>query len=882
MTPLTFALEALFALVFLWALGTWWRRRDALSLDVVLVFSAMAALFALGLVRQLVGPPPPIVGGIAVMLLLGQPVLTFRLAARIGPIPRPVLIAASGGWLVTSLPLALLGSSTPTAVVLAAVGVFAAAEVAAAAYLAGAARRRAGAGAIRLWVVAAATALFAFAILAAGAGTAGGGAREASSLVASAAALLAAMGYLVAFVPPGILRRTWQAGTAYRGLRELLAAASGGTPDIWRRFLSIAQAATGAGGALIIAGAPPDGRRVAMVVGLDPALVGEPVVGPPAALSDGDVSVEELAAIEGARVADAARAIGARFGQLIALGPEPDAPTLVLLTGHPSLFGEEDRLLLATLGQQAAGLVDHHTALAAQQRLSEQLGQTAEALRSASQAKSDFLASMSHELRTPLNAIIGFSDLMRRETPDEEGNVLVPLEWVEHIRRGGAHLVELVNDVLDLSKVEAGRLDLERIPIEVQAAVAESVAGLRPLADRKGQSIDLVITPGEHVSADRGRLRQILYNLLSNAIKFTSEGGRIRIEGSRHGDEYHLSVVDTGVGIALEDQGIVFDEFRQVGGGGQRGDGTGLGLALTRRLVEAHEGRIELESTPGVGSRFTAVLPSAEPGARPASDRDQQPEPTVLRGVARPGTVLIVEDDPSAVRLLRAYLEPEGYTVRVAADGEHGLDDARAETPTAILLDVLLPGIDGWEVLRRLKADPALRDIPVVIVTVVDEKDVGLALGAVDYIVKPIDRDALLASLGRLTLTTKVKTRTVRILAVDDESAALDALEGTLRPAGFEVIRADGGRTGVEVARAERPDLVICDLVMPDLDGFGVVGELKSDPLTADIPIIILTGHDLSSADKRRLNGKILGIVSKGPDAQDGLRAWLVGADGSP
>lgn len=875
------AIEALFALVFLWSLAAWWRRRDALSLDVVLVFSAMAALFALGLVRLLVGPPPPIASGIAVVLLLGQPVFTLRLAARIRSIPRQVLVAATGGWLLTALPLAAAGSSTPTAVVLAAVGVFVAAEVAAAVYLAGAARRRAGAGAIRLWIAAAATGLFAFAILAAGAGTAGGGAREAFSLVARGAALVAAIGYLVAFVPPGFLRQAWQAQTAYRGLRELLAAANGETPDIWRRFLSVAQAATGAGGALVIADVAPDQRRVAMVVGLDPALVGEPIAGPPAAFPDGDVSVEELASIEGARVADAARAIGARFGQMITLGPAVGAPTLVLLTGHPSLFGEEDRLLLAALGQQAAGLVEHRTDLVTQQRLSEQLGQTVEALRAASQAKSNFLASMSHELRTPLNAIIGFSDLMRREELDEHGNVLVPLEWVEHIRRGGAHLVELVNDVLDLSKVEAGRLELDREPIEVRSAVSESVAGLRPLADRKGHAIELAILAGEHVSADRGRLRQILYNLLSNAIKFTPEGGRIRIEGNRHDDEFHLSVIDTGVGIAPADQAVVFEEFRQVGGGAQRSEGTGLGLALTRRLVEAHEGRIELESTPGVGSRFTAVLPSAEPGARPGSDREQQPETTALRGAAGHGTVLVVEDDPSAVRLLRAHLEPEGYTVRVSPDGEHALDDARAEAPMAILLDVLLPGIDGWEVLRRLKADPVLRVIPVVIVTVVDEKDVGLALGAVDYIVKPIDRDALLASLGRLTLTTKAKTGTVRILAVDDEPAALDALEEALRPAGFEVIRAGGGRTGVEVAQAERPDLVICDLVMPDLDGFGVVGELKSDPATADIPIIILTGHDLSPADKRRLNGKVLGIVSKGPDAQAGLRAWLVRADPS-
>jgi len=351
--------------------------------------------------------------------------------------------------------------------------------------------------------------------------------------------------------------------------------------------------------------------------------------------------------------------------------------------------------------------------------------------------------------------------------------------------------------------------------------------------------------------------------------------------GARRGDEFHLAVIDTGVGIAPSDQAAVFEEFRQVGGGAQRSEGTGLGLALTRRLVEAHEGRIELESTPGVGSRFTAVLPSAEPGARIGSDRETPPVMTETPAAGRPGSVLVIEDDPSAVRLLRAYLAPEGYTVRVAADGEHGLDDARAEAPTAILLDVLLPGIDGWEVLRRLKADPVLRDVPVAIVTVVDEKDVGLALGAVDYLLKPIDRDALLVSLGRLTFTTKMQTRTVRILAVDDEPAALDELEGTLRPAGFEVLRASGGRTGVDRARDERPDLVICDLVMPGLDGFGVVGELKSDPATADIPIIILTGHDLSAADKHRLNGKVLGIVSKGPDAQEGLRAWLVAAGAS-
>jgi CheY-like chemotaxis protein len=242
------------------------------------------------------------------------------------------------------------------------------------------------------------------------------------------------------------------------------------------------------------------------------------------------------------------------------------------------------------------------------------------------------------------------------------------------------------------------------------------------------------------------------------------------------------------------------------------------------------------------------------------------------------GSILVVEDDPSAARLLRAYLEPEGYRVNVAGDGEQALRDAHAARPAAILLDVLLPGIDGWEVLRRLKADPGLRDIPVVIITVVDEKDVGLALGAVDYLVKPIERDALLAALGRLLPTPPVPARPVRILAIDDEVTALDMIEQSLRPAGFEVLRADAGVAGIDLARRHRPDLVICDLVMPDPDGFAVVGELKADPATADIPIIILTGHDLSATDKDRLNGKVLGIVAKGSDAQEGLRAWLAHA----
>ncbi|MCI0582979.1 MAG: response regulator [Chloroflexi bacterium] len=890
MNPLTLAIEAIFGLVFAVALVGWWRRRDAVSRDVVVVFGTLVILFVVSLATSVLGPLPVAVNAVAIAALLGQPLATLRLAADLRPVPRPLLVAALVGWVVTTIPFAVLGSGTPQPIALAAVAVFVAADVAAAAYIAGAARRRSGAAAVRLWTAAVATGCFALAIFAAGAGSAVEGGGEVASTIGQLLALFAAIAYLGAFAPPPVLRRILQAQTAYSGLRDLLAADRGTSADVWGAFLGTASGATGAVYGVVATRAMEDGLRIVATMATPAALVGKHLASTIDSLVGGEVPLEAFAAHDGlGEVVAVAATAGARYGQVIRLGPGANVPIVLLFTTHRSLFGGEDRALLASLGQQAAGLVERREAVLAQQGLTEQLSATIEALRSASQAKSDFLASMSHELRTPLNAIIGFSDLMRREPADARGNVTVPLEWVEHIRLGGTHLVELVNDVLDLSRVEAGRLELEREAVEVQAAGAESVAGLRPLADRKGQTIEVSIVAGHHIDVDRGRLRQILYNLLSNAIKFTPEGGRITVEGSPDGPLYRLAVVDTGVGIAPEEQAVVFDEFHQVGGGGQRSEGSGLGLALTRRLVEAHGGRIELESTPGVGSRFTVVLPAVD--ATGAAVDDAVPEqtdpaaaaagaPVATAGVAavRP-SVLIVEDDPSAVRLLHAYLEPEGYRVRVAPDGEQALLDVRIERPAAILLDVLLPGMDGWEVLRRLKADPELRSIPVVIVTVVDEKDVGLALGAVDYLVKPIDRDALLASLERLALTTTVRSRTVRILAVDDEPAALDMLTETLRPAGFDIVRAEGGMAAIAMARAERPDLVICDLVMPDLDGFGVVAALKADPTTAAIPIIILTGHDLTAADKKRLNGKVLRIVSKGDEAQAGLRAWLVRAE---
>jgi signal transduction histidine kinase/DNA-binding response OmpR family regulator len=834
---------------------------------VLLVFAALGAVFLLSLYQLALGRPPQVLSVIAIVLLLGQPALTLRLASRIHPIRRGVIPVAVAAWLGIAVPLVILETAVPILLV-AAIACFVVTEAVAAGYLVVAARRRAGGGAIRLWTAAAGTALLGIALLTLAGSALPGDARSILSPIARGSALLAAIGYVVAFLPPGFLQDAWRSETAYDGLRALLALSDAGPGATWAGLLRLARASTGAVGAFVAEG-PIEAARVAAVDGLAPELLGTTLTGPVA--GNGERPIEAWRADPSAApVIAAARQAGGRFVRTVDLGADP-AVRIVLFLSHQTLFGDEDERLLDALGRQAAGLV-------ARQRLAAQLAETVAALRAASQAKSDFIASMSHELRTPLNAILGFSDLMRHEPPSPERSVTVPLEWVEHIHRGGSHLAELINDVLDLAKVEAGRLELDRTSIDVLPVVGEVVNGLRPLADRKALQLEVDVPPGVFASADRGRLRQVLYNLLSNAIKFTPDGGRIGVAVRRVADEVHLAVEDTGIGIAPADQEAVFDEFRQVGANAQRQDGTGLGLALTRRLLQAHAGRIELESTPGVGSRFTAVLPAGDP--TPEVDPDTVPAVLVAPAELPTGrkSILVVEDDPGAARLIRAYLEPEGYAVQVASTGPEALDLAAAHRPAAIVLDLLLPGMDGWEVLRRLKASRALQATPVIIVTVVDEKDVGLALGAADYLLKPVERDALLASVRRLTQGRDRPNRPVSVLAIDDEPATLDLLDQALAPAGFEVIRSTGGVMGVQLARARRPDLVVCDLVMPDLDGFGVVAALRADPATADVPIVILTGHELTAVDKQRLHGHVLGIVTKGPSAEIGLRAWLAAA----
>ncbi|HET7769346.1 MAG TPA: response regulator, partial [Chloroflexota bacterium] len=446
----------------------------------------------------------------------------------------------------------------------------------------------------------------------------------------------------------------------------------------------------------------------------------------------------------------------------------------------------------------------------------------------------------------------------------------------------GSHLLQLINDILDLSKVEAGKMDLRPELLDAAAVIQRVIATVQPLAEKKGILIAADASTPVLVEADEGKLKQILYNLVSNAIKFTQEGGAVVVTVGRRGEAVQLTVSDTGIGIAPEHHQRIFEEFRQVDtGAARRYEGTGLGLALTRRLVELHGGEIWVESAPGQGSQFHVLLPTtrrAQLAASPtaAGDATDGAVPTpVLEEPEGGPLVLVVEDDVRSSALLAAHLRRAGYRVRFAETGERALELARTLRPDAITLDILLPDLDGWEVLRALKSDAETREIPATIVSVVDDQALGYALGAVDYLVKPIDGETLIRTLRRLTLTSKVREREVRVLVVDDDPAAVELLTEVLRPLGFAMSTARGGAEAIETARAHPPDVVLLDLMMPEVSGFDVVEALRADGRTRDVRIVVVTAKELTHEDKEALNGRVATVLQKGDAVTQEVLSWL-------
>jgi CheY-like chemotaxis protein len=364
------------------------------------------------------------------------------------------------------------------------------------------------------------------------------------------------------------------------------------------------------------------------------------------------------------------------------------------------------------------------------------------------------------------------------------------------------------------------------------------------------------------ITGDERKVKQILFNP-PNAVKFTPDKGKVGIVAQRMNGAVQIAVWDTGVGIAPEDQQRIFEEFQQVGHGlAGKTEGTGLGLALTKRFVELHGGTLWVESTPGSGSTFTFTLPIAGVGTPPvlALREDTTPEQRSKTAAVSP-LVLVIEDDPRAADLLHIYLTEAGYSVDIARDGEEGLAKVKQLSPDAVILDVLLPRVDGWAFLTQVKADPTTRDVPVLIASIIDQKGKGFALGAADYLVKPIQKGELLRTLGTFSLTSKVRTAPVNILVIDDDPGLeLGYSPGTGR---VPVLRAYNGETGVAMAETERPDLIMLDLLMPGMNGFEVLDRLAQSPVTRQLAIIIFTVKQLTAEDKQRLQGRIAQLAHK-------------------
>jgi signal transduction histidine kinase/CheY-like chemotaxis protein len=597
-------------------------------------------------------------------------------------------------------------------------------------------------------------------------------------------------------------------------------------------------------------------------VGLDGAYIG------PATQRREPIQVPDLEEEPSSGIRDLVLRAGYRALLVVPLlRPDHIVGALVVRRKQPGRFPQSSIDLLQTFAAQSVLAIQNA-------RLFSEIEEKSRQLQVASQHKSQFLANMSHELRTPLNAIIGLTEMLREEAEGPEFAGFT--EPLERVNRAGKHLLGLINDVLDLSKIEAGRVELHEEDFELGVLARDLVVTAQPLADKNANRLalecDLSTAP---MRGDQMRLRQVLLNLLSNACKFTDNGTvALRISESRQGEVagYAMSVADTGIGMTPEQLAKIFSEFTQADTSTtRRYGGTGLGLAISKRLVEMMGGTIAADSTPGEGSTFSVWLPVTR-GAHASAEEAPETERTRTAALrAGAATVLVIDDDPDARDLMRRFLAREGFDTITAPDAAEGLRLARQFKPTLITLDVVMPRMDGWAVLKELKEDPALAAIPVVMLSILDEQEKGFALGAADYLTKPFDGDRLRSVLQ----AHRGGESGARVLVVEDDDAIRAILRDMLEREGCTVDVAENGLLALERVARAKPDIILLDLLMPKMDGFEFLAALQATPDASEIPIVVLTAKELSEAERERLAGETKAVLRKSMHSRDELAAEL-------
>ncbi|PYJ61906.1 MAG: hypothetical protein DME24_05445 [Verrucomicrobia bacterium] len=484
----------------------------------------------------------------------------------------------------------------------------------------------------------------------------------------------------------------------------------------------------------------------------------------------------------------------------------------------------------------------------------------------ANRAKSAFLANMSHELRTPLNAIIGYSEMLQ-EDASELGEERFVAD-LQKIHSAGKHLLGLINDVLDISKIEAGKMDLFLETIDVPAMIEEVVSTIKPLVQKNGNALKVECEENlGPMRADATKVRQGLFNLLSNACKFTDKGTiTLQVERQRGTGVGHFvfRVSDTGIGMTQNQMDKLFKAFTQADASTTRKyGGSGLGLAITRHFCQMMGGDVSVESEPGKGSTFTIKVPAVVISSRAGKHDTAMISKDTRVTEAPPGasTILVIDDDPTVHDLMRRFLTKEGFRVAIAPGGKEGIEMAKELKPDLITLDVLMAEMDGWSVLTALKADPAIADIPVIILTMFDDKEMGFALGASDYMTKPINRDRLVNVLRR---HHHGGHQPCQVLVVEDEPSIRQMVRRVLEKEGWTVREAENGRAGLQAVAESKPAVILLDLMMPVMNGFDFVRELRKNQDWQEIPVVILTAKDLTVEDRQQLKGNVERVLQKG------------------